>query len=113
MLDLSFLATSQFYYNSFGTNAGRFTTFITWLRRFARVANTLSFSTYRAGRRGYELALAGILATLFAWFFCKGFAIPLGIRKVLIGIHKIVDGEELFPVEQARSATDNLLELNN
>ena len=42
-----------------------------------------------------------------------GFAIPLRITEVVVGLHEVVDGEVLLAVEQASATADDLLELDH
>ena len=42
-----------------------------------------------------------------------GFAVPLWIAEVMVGLHKVVDGEVVLTLVQSRTSPDDLLELDH
>ena len=91
MLDFSFFAVRQFDL---------------YLFDFLRLARFSYVS-----RLSLVLLLDGCFR--FAWFRFYRFAVPFRVGKVMIGVHKIIDGEIFFAVKQPGSSPDDLLELNH
>src|ERR1035437_852324 len=63
-------------------------------------------------RRGLH-ALTGIGFALRTRFGFERFAIPFGIAEMDVGPHEVVNGEVVFAIVKARSAADDLFELNH
>src|SRR6202020_1016217 len=109
VLDGAFFPVGELHRRLFLAYAGALTA------ELARLFGTLAWplSTDSAWSWCALHTFTGIRTALGAGFWFKRFTVPLGVAEVDVCPHEVVDGEVVFAVVEAGSATNDLLELNH
>src|SRR5579872_2008756 len=74
---------------------------------------TRIFRTHSARLQQRRSALARIVAAPGTWFRLQRFAVPLRIGEMMVGLHKVVDGEIVLAIVKPRAPANDLLELDH